>query len=188
MMLEEFERMLAYHCAPTLSGIKSGNIFSIRHQDRTEIREIADTYNTKLRRFGIYIELLCLCENRAVVYAYRRSALLAELSEEKMRRFLASKGYEVQQDIESLLVRLKARMNSKEDFPHEIGAFLGYPLEDIVDFIRCRGKDFKLNGYWKVYHDVRSKKALFEAFSKSRNRFCQELSLGRNLQELVYAA
>lgn len=188
MVQREFEKMLAHHCAPTLEGIKCANIFSVRHQDKAEIEDLADTYNRKLQRYGIYIELLCLCENRALVYVYRRSALCLELSQEKIQEFLLGKGYQPEQDIDGLLARLKEKMRSEEDFPHEIGVFLGYPLEDIVDFIRCRGKDFKLNGYWKVYHNVGRTRALFEAFSQSRTRFCQELSSGRNLQELVYAA
>ena len=37
------------------------------------------------------------------------------------------------------------------DFPHEIGVFLGYPLEDVVGFIRHRGKCFTCCGCWKSY-------------------------------------
>ncbi|WP_353936946.1 DUF3793 family protein [uncultured Treponema sp.] len=32
---------------------------------------------------------------------------------------------------------VKFRLMRFGDFPHEIGIFLGYPLEDVVPFLRC---------------------------------------------------
>ncbi len=48
---------------------------------------------------------------------------------------------------------LSQRLCCEEDFPHEIGVFLGYPLADVIGFIQNRGKNFTACGYWKVYTD-----------------------------------
>lgn len=188
MIREDFEQLLAYHCAPTLSGIKSGSIFSIRHQEPVKIAGFINTYNDILNTYGVYLEALCLCDNRALIYVYRRSAVMAQCSREEMKRFLESRGYGQKFDLRDYLHILKARLKDSDEFPHEIGAFLGYPLQDIEAFIRFKGKEYKLNGYWKVYHDVSNTKRLFENYSRCRHRFCEKLSLGKNLTELVHAA
>lgn len=188
MTREKFEQLLAYYCAPTLSGIKSGNIFSIRHHSEERIKQFMNTYNDILNISGVYMEALCLCESRALIYVYRKSAVLSELNREEMKAFMESKGYCADVDMKDNLRILKERLNTSAEFPHEIGAFLGYPLPDIKAFIRCKGKDYKLNGYWKVYHNVSETKRLFDNYSRCRNSFCEKLSKGKDLSELVYAA
>lgn len=187
-MLENFEYMLAYHCAPTLTGMKSGNIFSLRHHHGQEIEDLIHTYNQKLNIYGIFLEILCFCESRTLLYVYRKSALMAELTSKEMEDFLKGMGYENPKDLCRVMQRLKERLNTGEEFPHEIGAFLSYPIEDIKGFIRFKGKQYKLNGYWKVYTNVHEARKIFEDFSKCRHVFCEQLSEGKNLGELVYAA
>lgn len=50
-----------------------------------------------------------------------------------------------------------------KDFPHEIGLFLGYPLEDVQGFIENRAEGYKCVGCWKVYGDEEYAKQEFRA-------------------------
>ncbi|CCJ33178.1 hypothetical protein CAAU_1094 [Caloramator australicus RC3] len=52
--------------------------------------------------------------------------------------------------------------------PHEIGIFLGIPLEDVMAFINDE-KDFKLCGYWKVFGDVERAKKIFNEYDRAKN-------------------
>ena len=54
---------------------------------------------------------------------------------------------------EKAIEKLKMRLNETTEFPHEIGLFLGYPVGDVVGFIKNKGKNFKCCGCWKVYCD-----------------------------------
>ena len=54
-----------------------------------------------------------------------------------MRKLLIDQGYSPD-DMSSCLKMLVARLNEKR-FPHEIGAFLGYPIEDVEGFIKNEG-------------------------------------------------
>lgn len=42
----------------------------------------------------------------------------------------------------------------QEDFPHEMGILLGYPVEDVEGFIINNGKNELYTGYWKVYDNL----------------------------------
>ena len=69
-----------------------------------------------------------------------------------VREFLGSYGYE-NVEPEKMLERLSKRVCQYSDgeicFPHEIGAFLDYPIDDVKCFIEKDGKDSLFSGYWK---------------------------------------
>ena len=41
---------------------------------------------------------------------------------------------------DELLAQLAERLCCEQDFPHEIGVFLGYPLADVIGFIKTAAK------------------------------------------------
>ena len=43
--------------------------------------------------------------------------------------------------------RYACYMEEKGAFPHEIGLLLGYPVEDVLGFIRHQGKNYLYTGY-----------------------------------------
>ena len=49
--------------------------------------------------------------------------------------------------VDGFLRQLSNRLCLEHDFPHEIGIFLGYPLEDVVGFIENQGKNYTCSGY-----------------------------------------
>lgn len=61
-----------------------------------------------------------------------------DLGKSGVAAFLAQYGYQ-SIDIDYALNRLRERFNAGEDFPHEIGLFLDYPLGDVIGFIENEG-------------------------------------------------
>ena len=92
-------------------------------------------------------------------------------------------------EIVDMLKRLSQRIrlyaDGQTDFPHEIGAFLGYPLADVESFIENRGKNYAYLGYWKVYHDVEQAVKTFRLFDKERERAVQDVIFGKGIQEIA---
>ena len=80
-----------------------------------------------------------------------------------------------------------ARIAMSKDFPHEIGLFLGYPIEDVVGFIRYAGKGCKLSGLWKVYGDAEAASRLFDRLSRVCHAVTRRVDKGETLLE-VFAA
>lgn len=56
---------------------------------------------------------------------------------------------------------LRIRINSSKTFPHEIGLFLGYPVEDVKGFIENKGENCVKCGAWKVYCNPEEKMHFF---------------------------
>ncbi len=86
------------------------------------------------------------------MYVCRKQRLQERLDDQEVQNFLGKYGY-VQKDADYALQRLKERLAKAEGFPHEIGVFLDYPLEDVVGFIENGGRNYKCSGCWKVYCD-----------------------------------
>ena len=97
-------------------------------------------------------------------------------------------GYE-DDTLDSNLYRLAARCREFAkiglSFPHEIGAFLEYPMEDVKDFIRKQGKDFLCNGYWKVYHNPANAMAIFNAYDRAKTCAVEEFIKGESIFEIT---
>ncbi|QWT18171.1 DUF3793 family protein [Collinsella sp. zg1085] len=72
-------------------------------------------------------------------------------------------------------------------FPHEIGYFLGYPPHDVESFITEKGKNFRLLGPWKVYHDIPRAAAMFARIRQCTNWCKERYQRGDRLHELVQA-
>ena len=93
-------------------------------------------------------------------------------------------GYSSSWSLNKYISTLKTR-RSRGDFPHEIGAFLGYPVSDILGFIENNGKNYKYSGYWKVYGDAEEAKALFEKYDRSRCMMMEKMSCGECLENIL---
>ena len=70
-------------------------------------------------------------------------------------------------------------------FPHEVGLFLGYPLEDVIGFISNKGENYYQVGPWKVYSDQETAVKKFEKFKKCTMIYKRLFSEGKTLQQLA---
>ncbi|MBE5948818.1 MAG: DUF3793 family protein, partial [Lachnospiraceae bacterium] len=62
------EDMIVRHCSPTLAGLKTGNMFTCRFLDVTEMRDTLRRLNRKLGKKGLRILPLRFKKNQALVY------------------------------------------------------------------------------------------------------------------------
>ena len=75
-----------------------------------------------------------------------------------------------------------------EDFPHEIGVFLDYPLEDVIGFIRNRGSGFCCLGCWKAYSNAEAAEKTFALYRKCREVYLNCYGKGFDVARLTVAA
>lgn len=182
------DELFAYHCAPALAGIKPSNIAACRKSRFPNLHSDIENLNNQLNGKDIYIEILCECERRALVIVYRRNVLEKHLQSEKNRKFLSHFGYPENGSIADYLNVLKNRLDC-DNFPHEIGVFLGYPLHDIYCFINHRDEGCLLIGEWKVYHNAEEAKKLFCRFDSCRKALVRRVTeSGKTLAQIFCAA
>ena len=177
---------LAVNCAPTLAGIKTANMFSYRFASKGILARDIHSVNMKLNPKGIFAVILCAGNNHAQILVYRLSRLAADLAQDGTQAFLGTYGYQAI-SVNGCISRLKERFLSNE-FPHEIGLFLGYPLHDVIGFIKNGGKNSKCTGYWKVYHDENEAEKMFAMYQDCKKAYVHYLSQGKPIEHLIVAA
>lgn len=178
------ERLIAYYCAPALAGIKPANIISIQKCPEFE-RDII-SLNLLLNKRGIYIEILCKCKKRLLIMVYRKKLLEKHIFNPSVSKLLFEIGYPKNQKLNILISHLKERLNEDCNFPHEIGAFLGYPIHDIYGFINNEKELF--TGYWKVYANADETKRLFERFDRCKEALLKRIDSGKSIAEIFAPA
>lgn len=100
--------------------------------------------------------------NSALPYGNLVFIYIPQLLEDAFRQpgalyVLRSIGYGgkyVEDYVRELVRRIQGAFRKKNLFPHEIGIFLGYPLEDVLGFWFSGGRGAKMEGEWKVYSDT----------------------------------
>ncbi|MBR3494750.1 MAG: DUF3793 family protein [Clostridia bacterium] len=172
-------------CAPTMASLKTGNMFNCAFESREQMTAELKQLNRRLGRKGLRILPLKWRNGKALLYLYRPKLLERDLRDPLARALLAECGY-ASENISACLTRLMTRVRTGEDFPHEVGLFLGYPPADVDGFMH-RKEECKLCGLWKVYDDVESAHRQF-----ARCRHCTEvyltcLSRGFTLDRLAVA-
>ena len=180
------EELLIRHCAPTLAGLKTGNLFSCACASREKLVEALRILNKKLVPKGVCVIPLRLANGRALIYVYRRSSLKRDLSDVQARALLEANGY-VSECADSCIMRLIERSGVGEEFPHEIGLFLSYPPEDVCAFIENKACDHKCVGCWKVYGDVHAAQRIFARYEKCTRVYGECWRSGRTLERLTVA-
>ena len=179
---------MAYHCAPTFAGIKAANLLSLEKFLLPEIKSSFDFFNMHFNCKGLYFEILCENKDRILILIYRRKQLWNELCVPPNTAFLKSQGYENWNSFDAVLNKLREKINTNNCFPHEIGMFLSYPLEDVIGFIQYKGKNYKMSGYWKVYGNEQETKKKFEEFTLCRIMFCSQIENGMSIFQILEAA
>ena len=183
-----FDELLAFHCSPVFVGLKPANLVSLPHGDRVaeqEVDALVAAYNAKFAAQQITFRKLCYCEKRLLILVYNKAELEKILQNAGYQACLVAMGYRKEASLEEQLELLEEHLQRKGAFPHEIGVFLGYPLEDILGFIINGGKNCKYSGYWKVYGDVTAARRLFELYERCSTALLQKVAAGIPLQKAV---
>lgn len=180
-----FEELLAYNCAPVLAGIKPSNLLSLMPDDGEEIDKLLAQYNEQFAERGLVFKRLCACTKRVLVLVYNSAQLRKLVREPGYAAYLIAAGYQAGATLEENLAMLEQRLSDQNGFPHEIGVFLGYPLEDILGFVLNKGTGCKYSGYWKVYGDVPKARSLFAAYEHYRDIILAKLAAGLSLKVAV---
>ncbi|MDO5718687.1 MAG: DUF3793 family protein [Tissierellia bacterium] len=171
-------------CAPTLAGKKIANLFTFKHAEGDRIHTKVNVWNERLNPFGVFIKILRTSQSSSLILVYRMEKVKTILQDENIMNFLHSKGYE-SNNLQDVLKRIRFLLNKSSDFPHEIGLLLGYPLHDVIGFIKNNGRCSKLSGFWKVYGDHKEAGELFKEYNHCRNCFMNLYNQGMTALEIM---
>ena len=180
------EDLIIKHCSPTLAGLKTGNLFSCSYYSKEQvIKEIAKINQIFVPK-GVRVIPLKFSANRALIYVFRPSKLAGDLSDDYSCYLLKNQGYS-STDVSGCVRQLIRRMSTSDEFPHEIGLFLGYPPEDVNGFILHKGNCCKCSGCWKVYGNEEKALKQFAKFKKCSDIYYSKWLHGTSIQKLTVA-
>ena len=172
---------LALQCAPVISGIKISNLLTIPAKSLRELSVV-------LKKTELSFRILYPGRERLVILIYREAKLREYLAREEVMAFIYKCGYETS-DISKIfpvfVKRYMRYMELKQDSPHELGLFLGYPIEDVEGFIKENGKNYLYSGYWKVYKDTELKIRLFKDYERVQTEIVRLLYEGLDIMDII---
>lgn len=186
-LFESLEKNLIRHCSPTLASLKTASLFTLGFTCRRELDDVLREWNRRLSDKGVAMTALRETNDRALIYVFRKSKLREALRCPKIERFLKSNGYGGT-SLGTALSTLRAHLSGLGDFPHEIGVFLGYPLDDVIGFIENKGQNCKCAGCWKVYCNECEAAKTFARFKKCETVYMRLWEQGRSVRQLTVEA
>jgi len=181
--MSELEHALCVNCGITLAGIKPASLFNIKKELIKDIR----AYKKMFLCRGVECRFIKLNGDKVLLYVFKRSSLEKILFNKEVGDFLRRYGYEYNTVDEALKILVR-KLRFEKAFPHEIGVFLGYALEDVKGFISSPTDGVCFTGYWKVYAHAEQKALMF-----ARYRFCtvtleRKLKNGESLNRIFKVA
>ena len=178
-----FRETVIAQCAPTMAGLKTGNLFSYKI-DEKELVTAINEINESLLKCNIRLIFLKYRNGRALLYMYRPDFLKKDFTDKLAADILTEKEYPLE-SVERCIVKLQERLKNEKEFPHEIGLFLGYPPVDVLGFIKNNAKCAKCVGTWKVYGNVAESQKKFEQYEKCTNCLLNDFRKHNSIDRLL---
>ena len=185
-MEKKLWEVIANQCAPVLADVKPSNLLILTSEEEEVFLQMEELP---------HISSLCLYEgkNKSTWLLYRRDRLESALVWPQTGEFLEQYGYRmVRESLDEKLLRLQHRFaeykEGRQPFPHEMGVFLGYPLGDVIGFIKNAGQNCKCVGCWKVYCNECEAIKAFARFKKCTSVYVRLWNQGRSVRQLTVAA
>lgn len=171
---------LIYSCAPVFMGVKPAAFMRLDCKEVAKLQKLSlfcpiniQTIGQSSVTFGlIYIPQL-------LERVFRMPGVLYLL------RSIGYGGDDVEDYVIELIRRIRGAYENKNLFPHEIGIFLGYPLEDVLGFWMGGGKNAKKEGEWKVYSDIERAEEIQFFHQKAVEVVMQAVKGGDTLEAVV---
>ncbi len=167
---------LKYQLAPVIMGYKPSITLSLGRRDGRRFSKI--TTLKALKSLGLQGMILRETENAHIVLAYRKCSIENILEDIKVQEVLEQLGYSLR-SVYAALSCLRRRYEYCH-CPPELGIFLGFPVEDVKDYMCSTNKKCLLCGYWQVYNNLGEAQRIFKSYDDAKESMLLSL-----LEELV---
>lgn len=181
MDMNDIELQLVMQCAPVIAGIKISNLLIIKTETLFSTLDIL-----KSTHFCYF--LLRKDAEKTTILLYNPEKIKEYLEQDEIVAFLKQLGYKdcsLGQVLSVFRMRYQNYMKRPQEFPHEMGILLGYPMEDVTGFMKNKGKNFLYMGYWKVYENLSDKIQLFRRYEMAKEQQVRMIYDGIEMSEII---
>lgn len=174
---------IARSAGPTIAKEKASSLITFSNNNRN-LQSIWEQFKSTVEeKLDINYFELKKDKTSTIVLFYNEKKLDSILKEEKNIQFLKRFGYVNDMKLVDALILLSKRFENL--CPHEIGIFLGYPVDDVAFFIDCPNEKCKMVGYWKVYHDIEEAKSIFKKYDDIKQNIISLIIKGIKPTEIL---
>lgn len=162
-----FKYYFKYQLAPVIMGFKPSTTLSIT-QNRGISYQWKIYHKKALQELGLEIISLRKCNDKEVFLIYKNCLIQNVLEDSANKEFLEEIGYKIE-SVNSVLNSLIKRY-TEVHCPHELGIFLGIPIDDVRDFVSDTKKECLTCGYWKVYNNLQEAQCIFKNYDQAKQK------------------
>lgn len=175
---------IIYNVAPTLANEKASSLINFHNKHKRNLYKLWKMYkNTVTKELNLKFYELKITDEYVVVLFYNEDKLYEIFKDVKTMKFLYRFGYREKMTLKEKMSLLKRRYEVV--CPHEMGVFLGYSLDDVIDFIEYPNKKCLLCGYWKVYNNPRQAEKIFKKYDDIKTKVIQLIINKNNSMHIV---
>lgn len=177
------EKFLIYNASLLISKVKPSATITLKKGANSIYNKWIKYGQDFLNSINIKYINLRECENALIVLIYDEEQLGNYILKKENKIFLKKLGYNEENNIDDYLEKLVKRY---EEFncPHELGVFLGYPLDDVKDFMECSEKKCLACGYWRVYNNYDAAKEIFNTYDIIKEKTAKYILTGNSTERV----
>lgn len=181
---ESIKKFLLYNSSLVIAGVKPSATVTVN-------KMLKDLYKSWIKYGKDFLESINLSfinlredENALIILIYNNDILKTHIFKTENIEFLRKLGYEHNNNISYYVEYLKDRY---EEFncPHELGIFLGIPIDDVKSFMQCSYKKCLGCGYWKVYSNYEKAIEIFSIYDDVREKTMDKIVEGESIDSIV---
>jgi len=183
--LEYLFSVIIRNAAPTIRKHKTSSLINFSNSNSNRnLKELWEKYKDEVKdKLDVDYFELKKDSTTILVLFYNSEKLNLGIRDTSNMEFLKRFGYNENMDATQCLSLLRKRFQYM--CPHEIGIFLGYPIDDVTSFVDYPNTKCKMVGYWKVYHDIESAEIIFNKYDEIKHVFIQLMMRGMKPTELL---
>ena len=154
---------------PVILGSKPSEILNISQKDHDKEYKIKEVKSFFKNCSKLKYEIIYKKSGEIKILFINKEVLKKTLENKKCINFLKFIGYTNKYDIQNYINHLIGKLK-EDEFPHEIGIFLGYPLKDVVGFMGYGNYELQKTKYWKVYGNTEISDRIYNSFLEDRKK------------------
>lgn len=167
---------------PVILGSKPAEIINIpgsKDDKLTKLSQIKSFFSNCSR---ITYRIITTHDGGKRVLFINEISMQRVLSNKRSINFLKFIGYSSDFELGDYIDELVGRLES-EEFPHEIGIFLGYPLKDVLGFMGYGRNELVEVKNWRIYGDKEVSYEVYHSFLKDK-AIMREMVANLSMNEL----
>lgn len=181
---ESIKKFLLFNSALVIANIKPSVTVTIQKTSKSCYSNWLKYGENFLSDINLQFINLREDENSIILLIYKTNVLKNYLLKDDSLEFLINLGYKKSDDIEYYVENLKDRYEENQ-CPHELGIFLGIPLDDVKIFMECKDKKCLGCGYWKVYSNYDEAKRIFRRYDEVKDTAMKSIIQGLSIDRII---